>query len=206
MIARKNLLRNLRKALTQPGYAWRTGFKRLKSFSTYHLCDGFSAPPETISLFLTFKCNLTCPMCGQWGDQGAFKDFGHETLRQQLSLDEIDRLIDDVVDFRPNITLFGGEPMLYKGWTDVVARIKARGMRCNMVTNGTLMSIYADRILDSGLDEIILSLDGTEDVHDVTRGATGTFRKLTQGVADGRPHPCPAGRHIPPTQHQLHHL
>ena len=184
MLARKNLLRNFRKALTQPGYAWRTGFKRLRSFSTYHLRNGYSAPPETLSLFLTFKCNLTCSMCGQWGDQGAFKAFGHDTLRQQLSKEEIQRLVDDIADFRPNITLFGGEPMLYKGWTDVVAYIKSRGMRCNMVTNGTLMSVYAERIVESGMDEIILSLDGTEEVHDETRGQEGTFRSLVQGVGD----------------------
>ena len=183
MIARKNLLRNLRKAATQPGYAWRTAFKRLLSFTSYHLCDGFSAPPETISLFLTFKCNLTCYMCGQWGDQGVFKEFGHETLRQQLSFDEIKRLVDDLASYRPNITLFGGEPMLYKNWTDVVAYIKQKGMRCNMVTNGTLMSVYAERIINSGMDEIILSLDGTEEIHDKTRGEEGTFRSLAEGVA-----------------------
>ena len=184
MIPRKNLLRNFRKALTQPGYAWRSSVKRLRSFATYQFGNGYSAPPETVSLFLTFKCNLTCPMCGQWGDQGAFKDFPNEVLKKQLSREKLDALIDEFAAFQPNITLFGGEPMIYKDWTEVVARIKQRGMRCNMVTNGTLMSVYAERILDSGLDEIILSLDGTEDVHDVTRGANGTFEKLSRGVAE----------------------
>jgi MoaA/NifB/PqqE/SkfB family radical SAM enzyme len=123
-------------------------------------------------------------MCGQWGDQGVFKDFENEILRQQLSLDEIKGLVDQLAEFKPNITLFGGEPMIYKNWTEVVAYIKSKGMRCNMVTNGTLMSTYAERIIDSGIDEIILSLDGKEDVHDVTRGEEGTFKKLAQGVAD----------------------
>lgn len=184
MIAKKNLLRNIKKAVTQPDYAWRTAIKRLRSYGSYHLGDGYSAPPETISLFLTFKCNLTCPMCGQWGDQGVFKDFPNEVLRKQLSPDEIRGLVDELAEFGPNITLFGGEPMMYKDWTDVVAYIKGKGMRCNMVTNGTLMSVYAERIIDSGIDEIILSLDGTEKVHDITRGARGTFRRLAQGVAD----------------------
>ena len=184
MIARRNLLRSFRKALTQPGYAWDTTFRRLRSFYTYRFRDGYSAPPETVSLFLTYKCNLACAMCGQWGEQGAFKTLSNETLRQQLSPEELRALIDNLADWRPNITLFGGEPMLYKDWTDIVAHIKRRGMRCNMVTNGTLMPVYAERIVDSGLDEIILSLDGTEEVHDQTRGKPGTFRTLAKGIGD----------------------
>lgn len=184
MIARKNLIRNLRKALTQPGYAWHTAFKRLRAYATYKFRDGYSAPPETISLFLTYKCNLTCYMCGQWGDNGAFKEFDNDILRNQLSMDEIKKLADHLAPYSPNITLFGGEPMMYKNWTEAVAYIKSKGMRCNMVTNGTLMSVYAERIVESGLDEIILSLDGTEDIHDKTRGKQGTFEKLAQGVRD----------------------
>lgn len=184
MIARKNIVRNLRKALTQPGYAFQTAKKRLRSYATYTFRNGYSAPPETISLFLTLKCNLTCYMCGQWGDNGAFKEFNNETLRQQLSFEEIKTLIDQLAPHKPNITLFGGEPMMYKDWTEVVKYIKQKGMRCNMVTNGTLMSVYAERIIDSGIDEIILSLDGSEHVHDETRGKEGTFSLLTQGVRD----------------------
>jgi len=74
--------------------------------------------------------------------------------------------------------------MMYKDWTDVVQYIKSKGMRCKMMTNGTLMAAYAERIIESGIDEIILSLDGTEDVHDETRGEEGTFRKLFQGVGE----------------------
>ena len=184
MIAKKNLARNIHKALTQPRYAAATAYKRLRSYATYQLFNGYSAPPETVSLFLTFKCNLTCSMCGQWGDSGAFKEFDNSILRKQLTVDEVKSVVDDMSRYKPNITLFGGEPMMYKDWTDVVSYIKDQGMRCNMVTNGTLMSVYAERIVDCGIDEIILSLDGTEDVHDETRGEEGTFRRLTQGVSD----------------------
>jgi MoaA/NifB/PqqE/SkfB family radical SAM enzyme len=184
LIARRNLVRNIHKAVTQPRYAAVTAYKRVRSATTYHLFNGYSGPPETISLFLTFKCNLTCSMCGQWGDNGAFKAFDNSILRKQLSFEEIKAVIDDLSTYKPNITLFGGEPMMYKDWTEVVQYIKSKGMRCNMVTNGTLMSVYAERIIESGIDEIILSLDGTEDVHDETRGEEGTFRKLFKGVGD----------------------
>ncbi len=182
MIARRNITKMVQKALSDPGYAWQAFHKRLRSALSYHLYDGRSAWPETISLFLTYKCNLTCSMCGQWGDAGAFKELGDEVLRERLSKEEICAFIDDVAFFRPNITLFGGEPMLYKGWTDIVAHIKRRKMRCNMVTNGTLMEVYAGAIVEAGLDEIILSIDGREEVHDHTRGAAGTFSSIQRGV------------------------
>ncbi len=182
MIARKNIARMTKKALANPGYAWQAFHKRLRSAITYHLYDGRSAWPETISLFLTYKCNLRCYMCGQWGDAGAFKEFDNQVLRERLSKEEICAFIDDIAFFRPNITLFGGEPMLYKGWTEVVAHIKQQKMRCNMVTNGTLLEVYAEAIVKIGMDEIILSIDGPEEVHDHTRGAGGTFASIERGM------------------------
>ncbi len=43
MIARKNLLRNIGKALTQPRYATTTAFKRLRSTASYHLSTVIAA-------------------------------------------------------------------------------------------------------------------------------------------------------------------
>jgi len=54
MIPRKNLIRAVKKAIGQPRYAIKAFGQRAKSFLNYHLKDGFSSYPETISLFLTF--------------------------------------------------------------------------------------------------------------------------------------------------------
>jgi len=181
MIPVRNWKRALKKSIAQPGYAYRNFLHRCKSTYSYHRLDGLSYWPETISLFLTYKCNLRCQMCGQWGEKGAFCAYDKDTLTQRLSMDEIQALIDDVKFFNPNITLFGGEPMLYPGWPEVVQRIKAAGLRCNIVTNGTLIRQFASEIIESGLDEIIFSLDGPEEVHDSIRRVEGTFRRCIEG-------------------------
>ena len=181
MIPVKNWKRAIRKSIVQPGYALRNLKHRLKSSLSYHLYSGKSAWPETISIFLTYKCNLNCRMCGQWGENGIFKDYSNEIIRQRLSLDQIGALIRDVRFFKPNITLFGGEPMLYPGWLDAVKLIKSAGLRCNIVTNGTLVKRYAQDMIDVGLDEIIFSLDGPQSVHDGIRGIPGTHQKAMQG-------------------------
>ncbi len=60
-------------------------------------------------------------MCGQWGENGSFLSYTHEELRESLSLEVLTRLVDEVADFSPTFTLFGGEPLLY--WRGAYARI-----------------------------------------------------------------------------------
>ena len=71
---------------------------------------------------------------------------------------------------------------MYSNWEKVVSRIKEEGMRCNIITNGTLLEKYADSIVNLGVDEIIFSLDGPREVHDEVRGAKGTFDKASKGL------------------------
>jgi MoaA/NifB/PqqE/SkfB family radical SAM enzyme len=121
-------------------------------------------------------------MCGQWGDTGSSRYYTPEILKQKLSFDLIPQLIDDVKYHKPTITLFGGEPLIYPDWIKIVGYVKERNLRCNLITNGTMLEEYAQEIVDSRLDEIILSLDGPDEVHDEMRGEKGTFEKLFAGI------------------------
>ena len=182
MIPRRNLARAFKKALGQPGYALQVFRQRFLSDLSYRFRKGKSAYPETISLFLTYQCNLRCKMCGQWGEAGSSKGYTKDKLQECLSVDEIKSLVDDVRGFKPNITLFGGEPLLYPGWEDVIRYVKAAGLRCNMISNCALLSKHAARVVDAGVDEIILSLDGPERTHDEIRGKEGAFARLREGL------------------------
>ncbi len=120
-------------------------------------------------------------MCGQWGEKGVFKNYGKDLLKMRLSLEEIKDLVNNVKHFKPNITLFGGEPMLYPNWIKVVEIVKSAGLRCNIITNGVLIGRWAQEIVDVRLDEIIFSLDGPEEIHDKIRRVPGTFKKSIEG-------------------------
>jgi len=182
VIRRRNLARTLRKVVAEPGYAVQAFNRRFRSTMSYKFSRGRSAYPETISLFLTYQCNLRCKMCGQWGEGGSSRGYTPEVLRSRLSVDEIRAVIDDVKSFRPNVTLFGGEPLMYKEWPDVVTCVKEAGLRCNMITNGTLLERNAEKVVELGVDEIIFSLDGPREVHDEMRSAAGTFGKACAGL------------------------
>src|SRR3990172_9314685 len=54
-----------------------------------------------------------------------------EVLKSELTIDELKTIIDEVKFYGPNITFFGGEPLLYKEWATLVRYIKEAGLRCN---------------------------------------------------------------------------
>jgi radical SAM protein with 4Fe4S-binding SPASM domain len=173
--------------------------------------------PTFVQLRLTNLCNLRCRMCGQWGDTGVFRGPSssagaplagdaarlHDVLGldRQLSLAEQKRLIDEIASFSPVVSLFGGEPLLYPDVVPLVRYAKQRGLRLTMITNGSLLSRYADELVDAGIDSIAVSFDGHPELHDGIRGQAGSYERAAQGVRDlarararrGRVHPVLLG-------------
>src|SRR4030042_2337748 len=119
MVPIKNIKRTIAKASQQPTYALHAARMRFLSALSYRFRNGRSALPETISLLLTYRCNLHCQMCGQWGERGSLKNLPLAITRRYLELPLIERLIEEVKAFHPAITLFGGAPLLHPQWTAV---------------------------------------------------------------------------------------
>ena len=182
MIPWRNLKRFFYKTLKQPAYAVKTFGRRLEANCYYLFGRGRSRNPEAITLFLTHRCNLRCAMCGQWGREGVTKKHDAEYILQELAPLELRAIIDDVASFNPSITLFGGEPLLYKGCIELIKYIKQKGMHCLIITNGYLIEELALDVVDSGLDELNVSLDGAAALHDQIRAMPGLFERITQGL------------------------
>ncbi len=197
MLRRRNLKRALQKAFLNPEYALSVFYKRFKSYLSYRFKSGSSAYPETVSLFLTYNCNLRCKMCGQWGESGWARKLPKEVVSKGLPIDKLETLIDDIVTFKPAITLFGGEPFLYSNWEELVCYIKSNGLRVNVITNGTLISRHIEKIVELGIDELIFSLDGPEEVHDEMRSGKGTFKRATDGFKELLEYKKKSGRNNP---------
>jgi len=182
MIPLRNAKRFLSKALKQPVYALRVLRKRSLAYWDYSFSRGKSRAPEAVTLFLTHRCNLRCKMCGQWGESGVTRQQGSELLKQELSLDELKKLVDELARFKPAITLFGGEPLLFPGCVGLVEYIKRKGMHVLMITNGSLLREHAEGLVNAGLDELNVSLDGDKDLHDLIRGLPGVFERIKAGL------------------------
>jgi MoaA/NifB/PqqE/SkfB family radical SAM enzyme len=148
----------------------------------YYFSKGFAPAPEALTFFLTHRCNLRCKMCGQWGENGATKLLSGEEINRELDIKDYKDLIDGLSGFKPAITLFGGEPLLYKNAPELIAYVNAKGIHCLMITNGSLVFETASKLVESGLDELNVSIDGNREMHDTIRGIPGIFDKIVDGL------------------------
>ncbi|MFH0807436.1 MAG: radical SAM protein, partial [Elusimicrobiota bacterium] len=182
MIPWRNLKRFFYKSVKQPVYAFRVLTKRSGAYLYYSFSTGKSIRPEAVTLFLTYRCNLRCKMCGQWGEAGVTKKQGREILKQELNFQDLKKLVEELALFKPNITLFGGEPLLFTECVELAAYIKEKGMHSLMITNGSLLENFAEGLVNAGLDELNLSLDGGRELHDHIRGMPGLFERIMKGL------------------------
>ena len=138
--------------------------------------------PRILTFLLTYRCNLRCTPCWQWGEQGLFRGMPKEQEDLQLDLDTLRSVIDDVAEDGPGIFLWGGEPFLHPDLVPFVEHVKSRGLYCSINTNGTFLPREAARLVDLGVDAIIVSVDGPREVHDRIRGMEGSFERIAAGV------------------------
>ena len=132
-----------------------------------------------MKLYLTRRCNLRCVMCNAWAAEP--KPDG----RDELSTGEVLCVVDQA---RPlglaDLKLFGGEPMLRSDLEVIVEHAARLGIRCTLITNGTLLTEQrAQRLVEAGLAQLDLSLDaGEAALHDAIRGVPGTWLRATHGL------------------------
>ena len=92
----KTFGRNIKKALLEPGYALNAFVKRTQASASYRFSKNGRAPfPESITFFLTYKCNLRCKMCGQWSETGYVKNKIVDA-NPQLKVNVWKRLVDEI--------------------------------------------------------------------------------------------------------------
>ncbi len=103
----------------------------------------------------------------------------------ELPLAEWRRYIDMALDYPiENVELFGGDVLLRKDiLLPLIHHIKSKNLKSNIFTNGNLLDeTTARRLVDSGVDEIYISMDGIGRVHDEVRGVEGSFRCVEKGI------------------------
>jgi MoaA/NifB/PqqE/SkfB family radical SAM enzyme len=152
---------------------------RLDSRST----TGHAAPPVRIKINVTRSCNLQCRMCIQDRKDTEKDKFPWNDPANQLPLTPWVHLLDQAASFHPLIALTGGEPLLYPYFREFITAAKERNFVVELVTNGTLLRREAEFLVEKGVEFIIVSIDGPEEVHDEIRGVRGSFRKSLAGVA-----------------------
>jgi sulfatase maturation enzyme AslB (radical SAM superfamily) len=137
-----------------------------------------------IVLELTDKCNLACGYCYKTG-----KSFqNNEGFNLSAAYKNIDSILDKYDASIHQIVFFGGEPMLeYQAIKSILKRYKNErridGFTLN--TNGIMISAEEAGVLSESGVSVSLSLDGTEDMHNLTRKdyeGTGSYSSVMKAL------------------------
>jgi Fe-coproporphyrin III synthase len=164
-----SLIRHLRTLRSAPFSA--IGRRALTLLPDY-LGDGSTRALVNITLEVTYRCNIKCEFC-------FLKDSVLNERRNELSLEEIERIADQAAAYGASFFITGGEPFLRRDLPDIVAAIHRRGLKVGVNTNGLLVTEEVGRrIREAGLDYAIFSLHGPREVHDCLEQRKGAFDKV----------------------------
>lgn len=112
--------------------------------------------PLAVSIEPTTSCNLRCPEC-----PSGLRSFSRPTgmLRPDFFRHTIDELSPDLLYL---IFYFQGEPYLNPDFLDMVQYASSKGLYTATSTNAHYLNdAHARRTVESGLDRLIISIDGT---------------------------------------------
>ena len=142
-------------------------------------------------------CNCRCLMCDIWQREDG----------KELDLVDFKRQRDSIEALGvEHIVLTGGEPLLHRNFEGLCRGLKESGVRITLLTTGLLLAKRAEVVAEY-LDEVIVSLDGPEEVHDQVRRVKGAFRLIGDGVVAVRRHaPALPIRGRSTVQKANHHL
>jgi MoaA/NifB/PqqE/SkfB family radical SAM enzyme len=149
--------------------------------------DGRCAlPPKWLILGVNNVCNLRCRMCdiGLGDDSTVFWANLIGDDPRNMSLELLLEVLHQARGFhpRPKIGLAFTEPLIHPRIVDFVKAIVGAGFFASITSNGTTLPRHAEALIDAGLHELNLSVDGPAEVHNRIRGGRESFQKLYRGV------------------------
>jgi len=150
--------------------------------SSYHYSRLIGKPshwslPFSISIEPTTSCNLRCPEC-----PSGLRSFTRPTgmLKEELFKNTIDQLQSTLSYL---VFYFQGEPYLHPQFLDLVGYASSRNIYTATSTNAHYLNDeMAKRTIHSGLDRLIISIDGTtQDSYESYR-IGGKLDKVIEGT------------------------
>ena len=136
----------------------------------------FRRMPSIYFFYITDICNLDCHYC--W--QRSANSIPNPT--PELSIEEWMKIVDNLPRFS-FVGLTGGEATVFPEIKELVRKIKAESHPMSLNTNGILLE--EDKLhcfVESGMDNISISVDGFAENFDKARGYEGLFDRIERNV------------------------
>ncbi len=169
-------------ALLGATLSWRKALNLLRLYLSFHLSRWRGRAwhwgrPVKAGFEPTTHCNLRCPEC-----PSGLRSFTRATGMADLDLFRcaMDQLHPDLVYL---LLYFQGEPYLHPHFLAMVRYARDRGVFVATSTNGHYLTpTKARETVDSGLSEVIVSVDGaTQETYQAYR-VGGNLEKVKQGI------------------------
>ncbi len=159
------------------------------------VCDDYSSPtlrwtpftlgylelPILSEVALTWRCNLRCRFCYA-ASRGVSDPCAGEELDTAGAVRVLDAILSDAQV--PSVSFTGGEPLVREDLEDLVHEAHERGLRVNLITNGTLVDgRKAKALRRSGLASAQVSIESPDPaIHDEIVGRAGAHAASIRGV------------------------
>jgi len=151
--------------------------KEILSYSISYFSNFPLVIPRFINFGLTHRCNLRCNICETYENNPRVED--------ELTLKQLKKTISEIGNWgHINISFAGGEPLIRKEeLLECLRHAKRNKLTTHVTTNGLLITKRtAKEIVDSGLDYLQISLDGSKkETNDDIRDE-GSFRGAIRAI------------------------
>ncbi len=118
-------------------------------------------------------CNCRCVMCDIWK--------GNQNLKQ-LKEEDIRKLLISLQKFgTQQVLMSGGEALLNPHFFTFCEILKKEKIKISLLSTGLTVRKHAMELV-RWVDDIIVSLDGDEQTHDMIRNIPGAYQKLKEGI------------------------
>ena len=129
--------------------------------------------PMVLMLEPLHACNLTCTGCGR------IREY-ESTIKQKLSIEECLSSVDECS--APVVSICGGEPMIYPGIGELVAKILERKKVVYLCTNGMFIRKKIGDFKPHRRFFFNVHLDGMRASHDIAVERDGVFDSAVDGI------------------------
>jgi len=119
------------------------------------------------------SCNCRCVMCDIWKGNGD---------PQQLTEVDVRGLLESLKQLgTQQVVMSGGEALMNPNLFRLCDILRTEGIKLTILSTGLLLKRYAEEVINH-TDEVIVSLDGSEVVHNAIRRIPNAYQKLWKGV------------------------
>ena len=129
--------------------------------------------PMVLMLEPLHACNLTCTGCGR------IREY-ESTIKQKLSIEECLDAVDECG--APVVSICGGEPMIYPGIGELVAKILERKKVIYLCTNGMFIRKKLDEFKPSTASSSTSTSTACGRSHDIAVEREGVFDAAIDGI------------------------